>query len=326
MRTHLKIKFLGFPPYHDPHQQSYFRRLCERYDIDETGTPDFIIDGGLSFHHIRTDCVKILLCSENIVPDFNLYDYAVGCYDLNFGDRYVRIPWFPFYDAYPSLPNRTPPSDNELLNRKFCSFVVSNAIFADPIRAAFFRKLSTYKAVDSGGSFLNNVGGPVPDKIAFCRNYKFNIAFENSSSPGYTTEKIMEAYLANSVPIYFGNPTVETDFNPDSMIRIRSEKDFEPAINRILELDRNDQEYLRVCKAPCCAVLDPLYYQNKLDQFLFAILDQDPASARRRNQYGYQGMIGQHMKRVLSVDQSIRDSLLFKWTTRAIGSVRKAFR
>lgn len=87
-------------------------------------------------------------------------------------------------------------SDQELLNRKFCSFVVSNSQFSDPLRKRFFERLCKYKKVDSGGRYLNNIGGPVRDKLAFCRGYKFNIAFENSSVDGYTTEKIMEAYAA----------------------------------------------------------------------------------------------------------------------------------
>ena len=59
--------------------------------------------------------------------------------------------------------------------RKFCSFVVSNAD-AKPIRQHFFEKLSDYKKVDSGGRFMNNVGGPVADKIDFHRQHKFVIA------------------------------------------------------------------------------------------------------------------------------------------------------
>ena len=37
------------------------------------------------------------------------------------------------------------------------------------------------------------------------------IAFENSSFPGYTTEKIFEPMLEGSIPIYWGNPRVDED-------------------------------------------------------------------------------------------------------------------
>ena len=60
---------------------------------------------------------------------------------------------------------------------------------------------------------LNNVGGPVADKLAFISEYKFVIAFENSSYPGYTTEKILDPFLVCSIPVYWGNPLIENDFN-----------------------------------------------------------------------------------------------------------------
>ena len=37
----------------------------------------------------------------------------------------------------------------------------SNNINSDPVRDLFFRQLSKYRKVDSGGRHLNNIGGPV---------------------------------------------------------------------------------------------------------------------------------------------------------------------
>ena len=36
------------------------------------------------------------------------------------------------------------------------------------------------------------------------KKYKFNICFENSSTPGYVTEKIIQSMYVNSIPIYWG--------------------------------------------------------------------------------------------------------------------------
>ena len=66
--------------------------------------------------------------------------------------------------------------------------------------------------------YLNNVGGPVKNKIDFIMDHKFTIAFENSSYPGYTTEKIFEPMLVNSIPLYWGNPLVDRDFNTKSFL------------------------------------------------------------------------------------------------------------
>ena len=69
----------------------------------------------------------------------------------------------------------------DMAKRKFCAFVVSNSN-ANGIRRDFFETLSEYKKVDSGGRYLNNVGGAVKDKIEFCSQHKFTIAFENTNT------------------------------------------------------------------------------------------------------------------------------------------------
>lgn len=71
-----------------------------------------------------------------------------------------------------------------------------------------FEALKKYKKVNSGGRYLNNIGRAVVDKIQFESRHKFSICFENSSYPGYTTEKIIEAFAAKTIPIYWGNPCV----------------------------------------------------------------------------------------------------------------------
>lgn len=323
MKKTVKIKFAGFAPYHDPHAQAYYRFLSERYDLVECEDPDYVIDGGQSFHHLKYDCVKILLNSENLAPDFNDYDYAVGCSDITFGDRYLRTPWFVFYPYFHEIVNRKTEPDEALLKRKFCSFVVSNAEFGDPMRRKFFERLSKYKTVDSGGKWRNSVGGPVVDKLAFCRGYKFNIAFENSSFPGYTTEKLMEAYVAQTVPIYYGNPTVETDFRPESMIRVRDEADIERAVEEIIALDRDDEAYLKKVTANCLTEATPEVYERCLNDFLAHIFDQPIEAARRLCPYGQQAVMRRHLKMVHGLDQAIRDTVVYGAAVSVLARYRK---
>ena len=75
--------------------------------------------------------------------------------------------------------------------KNFCNFVVSNDYSNE--RNEFFARLNAHRPVDSGGGYMNNIGGPVTDKLAFQRGYKFSIAYENSRGPGYCTEKIVDA-------------------------------------------------------------------------------------------------------------------------------------
>lgn len=137
MKQTLKIQYADFWPNFSPSKFSWTKELSKYYELVESDAPDFLIDGGLGCHHLKYDCVKILKQSENEVPNFNDFDYATGFDSLSFGDRYMRIPMFHTYAAYRTLFGRVLPSDEELTNRKFCSFVVSNSV-GSPVRERFF--------------------------------------------------------------------------------------------------------------------------------------------------------------------------------------------
>ena len=71
--------------------------------------------------------------------------------------------------------------DPELIAKsksRFCNMVVSNSKCKS--RNNFYHLLNQQKKVDSGGKYLNNVGGPVHDKLDFISKYKFTLAFENT--------------------------------------------------------------------------------------------------------------------------------------------------
>ena len=306
----IRVRYVDFWPRFEPETSKLYKILSKEYDLVEVDKPDYIIDGGLGSHHLKYDSIKILRVGANIVPDFNCFDYAIG-YDLmTFGDRYARIPSYTSYDSYKTLYGRTMPSDKELLNRGFCSFVVSNPT-GNPIRELFFRRLSKYKKVDSGGRWLNNVGGPIKDKLDFCRRYKFNICFENSSALGYTTEKLMQALAANTVPIYYGNPLVTEDFRAECMICLKDEEDVERTVEEIIRLDNDDDAYLVKCKSPCLVKEDADYYDNLTLEFFRHIFEQPIDKARRLNDFGYQADQRRRTKYALLAHQFARDSFWF---------------
>lgn len=308
MKRKLKIAFVGFNSSCPLQERVIYRLLAERYDLELSSAPEYVIVQGTDhFEHWKfSSAVKIQLMGENAVPDFNAFDYAVGFHHLSFGDRYLRCPLFALYRDYRSLVERTAVmSDEQLVRRAFCSFVVSNSAYADPLRREFFERLSKYRPVASGGRWLNNIGGPVKDKLAFCRGYKFNLAFENSAVEGYTTEKIMEAYAAETVPIYFGNPTVETDFRRESMVVVADKSDVERAIDEVMALDQDDRAYLAKCRERPFAETNPLIYEERLVNFLASIFAREPKSALRRAEYGYQAMSSAHQARIAALDHGL---------------------
>jgi len=81
-------------------------------------------------------------------------------------------------------------------------------------------------------------------------NYKFCLAFENSSYPGYTTEKLLNALIANTIPVYWGNPLVEKDFNNKAFINCHSYQDFNEAIKIVKEVDIDNYRYQSFLREP----------------------------------------------------------------------------
>jgi alpha(1,3/1,4) fucosyltransferase len=138
-------------------------------------------------------------------------------------------------------------------------------------RNDFFHLLTNkYKKVDSGGKALNSIGGLVNDKLAFQRECKFSIAFENSSYPGYTTEKILHAFVADTIPIYWGNPLVHKDFNTKAFINCHDYNNFDEVVDRVIEIDNNDELYLQYLKEPALAIDNNEKYLDEekiLDKF-----------------------------------------------------------
>lgn len=228
------------------------------------------------------------------MPDFNVCDYALGFHHIDFEDRYLRFPlWLIHKDCWDELPRLaaqwTP--NAQLAKRKFCNFVYSRSrVQTNPLRERFFRRLSEYKRVDSGGRYLNNIGGPVPDKLAFLADYKFTIAFENSQVSGYATEKVIDPMRVASMPIYCGDPSIGVDFNTHAMVVIQDEAGVEAAIDEIVRLDNDDEAYLAKLAKPWFASPDvPQVYAERLRRFFDGIFSQPLEQAHRTTLYGAAG-------------------------------------
>ena len=270
-----------------------WKLLTEWYDIDESLEPDYIIHGGMGTNFTKyPGAIKIQIVGENIVPDFNVFDYAIGFDYMKFGDRYVRVPLYVFYDAYQKMLSETKTiTKEEACNRKFCCFVVSNSKYADPIRDEFFFKLNKYKKVDSAGKHLNNIGGGfLKDKLEFVSQYKFNIAFENCSSDGYTTEKIMEPMSVGTIPIYWGNPSVEKDFNKKSFVNLNDFQTVDDCIDYIIKLDNDDSLYFEMLNQSWMCNETLINYNEVLKSFFDEIFINN-GPKRRVNIYGRQSVL-----------------------------------
>ncbi|MGL2506457.1 glycosyltransferase family 10 domain-containing protein [Helicobacter pylori] len=254
---------------------------------------------------------RVFYTGENEVPNFNLFDYAIGFDELDFNDRYLRMPLY--YDRLhhkaESVNDTTAPyklKDNSLyalkkpthhfkenhphlcavvnnesdpLKRGFASFVASNP--NAPIRNAFYDALNSIEPVTGGGSVKNTLGYKVKNKNEFLSQYKFNLCFENSQGYGYVTEKIIDAYFSHTIPIYWGSPSVAKDFNPKSFVNVHDFKNFDEAIDHVRYLHTHPNAYLDMLYENPLNTIDgkAYFYQNlsfkKILDFFKTILEND---------------------------------------------------
>ncbi len=200
----------------------------------------------------RIDCLRVAVIFENIKPDFRFFDYAFSFEETD--DKNFQFPFFcnsTFFEQFRTgcygsevQGFRKHPKD------RFCNFVHSHSKSAQ--RAAIVRKLTAYKQVDCPGITFNNVPsiGPGPrNKINFIKRHKFTIAFENQVAPNYVTEKIFEALLVNSVPIYWGSPRIAEYFNPEAFINCHDYDNLDQVVDRVIEVDNDDELYQRYVNA-----------------------------------------------------------------------------
>ena len=228
--------------------------LSRRYELRLSTDPDFLIYSvhGENFRHF--DCTRIFFTGENVRPNFDECDYAFS-FDYSTDERNFRLPNYHLY--YGAMDKLVEPRDPEHIfsgKNKFCNFIVSHA--GVPERESFYRLLSSYKHIDSPGRVFNNMTGPprgggwFGKKVEFMRPYKFSIVFENSSFPGYTTEKLLSAMAADTVGIYWGNPLVSRDFNPAAFINCHDYPDFDAVAECVRALDRDDAAYKKMLAEP----------------------------------------------------------------------------
>ena len=245
MKPPLKIKFTDYYRGWDNEHNLFTRLLAEMYDVSFSDDPDLLLFLPFGTDHLSYQCRKLFITGENVRPDFNVCDYAFS-FDFLDDSRNYRFPLGLWGNV--EVPEDWDPE--KVLRQKtgFCNFVYSNP--SCRLRNQLFEQLSRYKIVDSGGRYKNNLGHRVGDKLTFLSQYKFTIAYENTSYPGYVTEKISDAFAANTVPIYWGNPKIDHDFNPASFINYHELGSNEAVIDRIIELDQDDNAYLEVMRQP----------------------------------------------------------------------------
>ena len=271
----------------DYHKMWLKNLLKDKFIIKfDKNNPDYLLYNVFGSEHLNqkyNNSIKIAILTENKIPDFNEADYTIGHYHINYLDRYFKFSIF----LWQNLNNKFFLQRRNFINSfkriNFCAALISNNISTDGFRLKFINELNKYKKVDMGGKYNNNIGKSVINKIEFLTSYKFSIAMENSEGDGYISEKIVESFLAGTIPIYYGDYMIDEYINPNSFILIKSEKDILKKIEYIKKIDQNNTLYKNLLNEKI--LLDnniQKNHQKELKDFLYNIFQQDKSKAFRK--------------------------------------------
>jgi hypothetical protein len=253
----IRLDFCDFNPNFNKTNNYFFKLLTERFEVELCDQPDFLIYNCYGHEHRLHSGVRIFYSGESNMPNYSECDFSIA--SIKLGDpRHLQFPVYVTWgdrDAQEIVKKSDDPEKILAAKKGFCAFVIGGYNRRkNSNRVVFFEKLSRYKRVDSAGRKFNNIGGGGPrdprSKIEFLRQYKFNIAFENRSLAGYTTEKIVDPMVARCLPIYWGDPDIAEHFNPRSFLNRSDFPNDEELIDKIIELDQDDAKYLEYMRQP----------------------------------------------------------------------------
>ncbi|KAE8900366.1 hypothetical protein PF003_g15451 [Phytophthora fragariae] len=145
---------------------------------------------------------------------------------------------------------------------KFCAYLYAHCEHRD--RETMFDELNALRPVDALGICAGSSRPPDHARIASRETmfynddairryapYKFVIAFENSPVAGYVTEKLVNAFLAGSIPIYMGDSaTVSGLFNPKSFIDCGQFESLRDCAMYVVQVDDSLEIYTRMLREP----------------------------------------------------------------------------
>ncbi|GAB9476516.1 hypothetical protein Gpo141_00013580 [Globisporangium polare] len=146
--------------------------------------------------------------------------------------------------------------------RRFCAYMYARC--DRPQREYMFDLLNAMEPVDALGVCQGSEQKPIlrrwwarrsssvfDQACGIYRKYKFVIAFENAQQPGYVTEKIVNVFLAGSIPIYLGHSrSVAQLFNPRSFIDCGRFATLRKCAERVMEVHQSTELYERMLNEP----------------------------------------------------------------------------
>lgn len=276
----ISINFVGYEPYMLEHN-FVLRILQKHYDVEINDNPDIVFFSLFNADYRKYNCIKVCVCGEPCVPDFNECDYAISSTKIECDNRHCYYPFY-FLDGL----KRFCGINEDVKKIGFCNFIFSHtASRGGLLREEFCKALMQYKIVDCLGKSLHNkddkrLGSREnPNwrelKLQVLSEYKFTIAFENASIAGYTTEKIIDPLQAKSIPIYYGNPYISDLVNPEAIINANEYVGrFDELIAKIKEIDEDESIFNHMINCPKFRPEILTDFESEIEQFLIDIVER----------------------------------------------------
>jgi len=264
MKT-LKIWFADFWP--EIIYEDIFTPILSKYYnivLDEKN-PDVIfhsIFNGMKDINKYPNIKKILWIAENYRANQFKTDYTIS-FD-NHSTTNFRLPlWQAYLIKNPDLKDKlyTDKNKKDVIFNRFCSFTVSNG--NNFIRNSIYNSLNSYKRVHSYGKYMTNdfslqrinsnnkYWRDIKYDYFINNTHKYSLCYENSSHPLYCTEKLMDGFLGNSLPIYWGDSKAVNDFNERSFINVHQLMlTGSSVLDVIKKIDNSDNMFLDLYNEP----------------------------------------------------------------------------
>lgn len=295
-KTPLKINFTDFWTGFNKTDNFFWNLLASYYNLEISEQPDVLFFSVFGKDFEQYKCLRIFYTGECYEPNLSIADLSLSFSYIN-DSRHYRLPLYVLYTDLRQLIDKPEPNVTLAQKTKFCCFVVSNS--GSKKRNNFFKQLSKYKQVDSGGKLFNNVGGPVANKAEFIKDYKFVISFENYSYPGYATEKIIEPMLVNSIPIYWGDPLISGDFNVNSFINVNDYSTDQEVIEQLIKIDEDDELYCSYLRQPWLnnTINENFLHENILQKLIDVINSRNSINLAAENKISFLDNLSDKLKR-----------------------------
>ena len=186
-------------------------------------------------------------------------DYCLPYVDLGMGfgdikkDNYLRFPLWILYLFSPEANKKDVESTIDKINNtryqklKICALIAGHDKHGT--RKMLLDGIKDVIPVDCAGKWENNTedlwNKYNNDKIEYLKQFKFNICPENINTKNYVSEKLFEAFVADTIPIYYGsdNDPEPGLINKDAVVFWYKNSSNDKARKLIKELCVDDNAY-----------------------------------------------------------------------------------